>query len=123
MTNEAKQVDRGTNKRVGPKNVVILVMRFGPLNDGSPKHRLEADFIGSGVAYIATNGTTVKGTWRKKSLTAPTLLYGPDKKPVTLTRGQTFVQVVQTGTKLTIKDGKVPPPPPAPPGKDRFEPE
>ena len=37
----------------------------------------------------------------------PHPLFGPDGKPVTLTAGQTFVQVVETGTKLTIKDGKV----------------
>jgi hypothetical protein len=116
VTDEAKQVDAKTRKRVGPKNVVILMMRFGPLNDGSPKQRLEADFIGSGVAYIATNGKTIKGKWRKESLRGPTLLFGPDGKPVTLTAGQTFVQVVESGTKLTIRDGKVPPRPPRDPG-------
>ena len=47
---------------VAPKNVVILRMRFGPLNDGHPqKHRLEANDVGKGVAYIATNGHTIKG--------------------------------------------------------------
>lgn len=116
VTDEAKQTDAKTGRRVAPKNVVILLMRFGPLNDGSPKHRLEADFIGRGSAYIATNGKTVKGTWRKASLTGPTRLFGPDGKPVTLTAGQTFVQVVQTGTKITIKDGTVPPRPPHDPG-------
>jgi hypothetical protein len=114
VTDEAKQVDRGTGKRVAPKNVVILLMHFGPLNDGSPKHRLEADFIGIGSAWIATNGKTVKGTWKKTSLTSPTRLFGPNGQPVTLTAGQTFVQVVPTGTKVSIKDGKVPPPLPAP---------
>ena len=112
VTDEPRQVDDGTGKRVGPKNVVILVMSFAPLNDGSPKHRLEADFIGRGTAYIATNGRTIKGTWRKASLTGPTRLLGPDGKPVRLTAGQTFVQVVETGTRLTIKDGTVPPRPP-----------
>ena len=37
VTGEAKQIDRGTGKRVAPKNVVIMLMRFGPLNDGSPQ--------------------------------------------------------------------------------------
>jgi len=114
VTGDATQTDAGSGVRVAPTNVVILAVRFGPLNDGSSKHRLEAQLTGSGTAWIATNGHTVKGTWRKKSTTAPVLLYGPDGKPVTLTMGQTFVQVVPTGTKLTIRDGTVPPAPPRP---------
>jgi hypothetical protein len=108
VTGADPQVDRADGKRVAPKNVVVMLMRFGPLNDGSHKNRLEANFIGKGTAYIATNGHTIKGTWRKDSITKPTRFYGKDGKPVTLTIGQTFVQVMRSGTKITIKDGKVP---------------
>jgi len=111
VTGAAKQTDGASGARVAPKNVVIMLMKFGPLNDGSHKHRLEANVVGSGTAWIATNGTTVKGTWRKKSLTAPTLFYDAGGKPVTLTVGQTFVQVLQTGSKVTITAGDPPPPP------------
>ena len=103
------QVDRAGGKVVAPKNVVILRMAFGPLNDGHPqKHRLEAQDVGKGVAWIATNGHTVKGQWRKASPTAPTLLYGPDGKPFTLTAGQTFVQVIQLSYTFAIHDGQPP---------------
>jgi hypothetical protein len=109
------QVDRADAQVVAPKNVVILRMAFGPLNDGHPqKHRLEARNVGKGVAWIATNGHTVKGQWRKASPTAPTLLYGPDGKLVTLTAGQTFVQVIPTTYSFSIRDGMPPvfvPPP------------
>lgn len=89
------QIDRNDGEIVAPANVVVLRMAFGPLNDGHPnKNRLEARDVGSGEAWISTNGVTVKGTWRKKSATAPTLLFGPDGKAVTLTAGQTFVQVL-----------------------------
>ena len=44
-------------------------------------------------------------------MTKPTRFYDAAGKPVTLTIGQTFVQVMPTGTKVTIKDGKVPAPP------------
>ena len=115
VTGEKKQTDQANEKRVAPKNVVIMLMSFGPLNDGSHKHRLEAQFTGKGTAWIATNGKTVKGTWRKKSLTAPTRFYGRDGKQVTMTVGQTFIQVIPKGFRPTIKDGKVPPPPPPPP--------
>ena len=66
-----RQKDAATGKRVAPKNVVIMRMSFGPLNDGHPaKLRLEAEVIGSGKAWIATNGKTIAGTWKK---TAPDL--------------------------------------------------
>jgi hypothetical protein len=112
VSREAKQIDRGTGQQVAPKNVVVMVMSFGPLNDGSRKHRLEASFVGKGVAWISSNGKTVKGTWSKAAFTKPTRFFGPDGKPVRLTIGQTFVQVMPRGSKITISDGKVPPPPP-----------
>jgi hypothetical protein len=106
-----KQTDGDTGKRVAPKNVVIMLMKFGPLNDGSHKHRLEANVVGSGTAWIATNGTTIKGTWKKKSLTDPTQFFDSKGKEVTLTVGQTFVQVMKTGTKVDLTPGSPPPPP------------
>jgi hypothetical protein len=111
VTGEKKQVDASTGKRVNPKNVVVMLMRFGPLNDGSNKHRLEADVVGSGTAWISTNGTTIKGTWRKTSLTEPTQFFDAAGKPARLTAGQTFVQVMQTGSKITFTAGAPPPPP------------
>jgi hypothetical protein len=103
-----KQIDRADGKQVAPKNVVVMLMSFGPLNDGSNKHRLEADVVGSGTAWIATNGHTIKGTWRKTGMTKPTRFYDAAGEPVTLTVGQTFVQVLPKGSKVVIKDGKVP---------------
>jgi hypothetical protein len=111
VTGEKRQVDAATGARVAPKNVVIMLMKFGPLNDGSRKNRLEANVIGKGTAWISTNGTTIKGTWRKASLTKPTLFFDAKGKAVTLTVGQTFVQVMKTGTKVTITEGAAPPAP------------
>jgi hypothetical protein len=88
--------------------VVIMTMTFGPLNDGSKKHRLEADFLGTGTAWISTNGRTIKGTWSKKSVTSPTRFFDRNGKQVTLTVGQTFIQVLQKGSPITIADGKIP---------------
>ena len=117
VTGEKKQIDKADGKRVAPKNVVIMNMIFGPLNDGHPnKHRLEANVVGTGKAWIATNGKTIKGTWSKKSNTAPTLFFDSAGKPVTLTVGQTFVQVLRVGQgySAVIKDGKVPTASPSP---------
>jgi hypothetical protein len=108
VTGEKKQIDAATHQRVAPKNVVIMLMSFGPLNDGSQKHRLEAKVVGTGTAWIATNGTTIKGTWKKTSLTSPTRFFDSAGKPVVLTVGQIFVQVMQTGTKVVLIAGTPP---------------
>jgi hypothetical protein len=101
------QVDVADGQVVAPKNVVILRMYFAPvLND--THDRLEARNVGKGEAWIATNGVTVKGTWRKASQTAPTLLFGPDGKPITLAVGQTFVQVIALSYNFQVKDGALP---------------
>jgi len=108
-TGETPQIDVADGQPVAPKNVVVMLMHFGPLNDGHPeKERLEATVVGKGTAWIATNGRTIKGTWRKDALTAPTRFFDAAGRPVTLTIGQTFVQVLPIGTKVTIKAGVEP---------------
>jgi hypothetical protein len=106
------QVDVGDGEVVAPTNVVVLKMAFGPLNDGHPnKNRQEAQNVGTGVAWIASNGRTIKGTWSKASRKAPTLLFGPNGQPVTLAAGQTFVNVIATFAPygVEIDDGAAPP--------------
>jgi len=118
VTGEKAQIDRATKRRVAPKNVVVMLVRFGPLNDGSNKKRLEADVIGSGTAWVSTNGVTIKGTWRKASLTGPTRFVDAAGKPIRLSVGQTFIQVMPTGSKVTFTAGKPPPIDPRPAGLD-----
>jgi hypothetical protein len=111
VTKETKQTDAADGTRIAPKNVVVMMMRFGPLNDGHPnKHRLEATVIGSGTAWIATNGKTIKGTWKKTGLTKPTRFYDSKGREVTLTVGQTFVQVMRVGYSVAFKAGTKEPP-------------
>ncbi|HYL40831.1 MAG TPA: DUF3048 domain-containing protein [Candidatus Binatus sp.] len=106
------QADAADDQAVAPTNVVVLAMAFGPLNDGeASKRRLEAQDVGHGVAWISTNGVTVNGTWRKTSVTAPTLLFGPDGSPAILTAGQTFVQVMSLTDQVTVKPGRFSTPP------------
>ena len=61
-------------------------MRFGPLNDGHPgAPRLEATVVGSGPAWVLTNGKTIKGTWKKTAITKPTRFYDKNGKAIPLT--------------------------------------
>jgi Protein of unknown function (DUF3048) N-terminal domain/Protein of unknown function (DUF3048) C-terminal domain len=111
VTGESKEKDESDKRRIAPKNVVVMLMHFGALNDGSHKHRLEATVVGSGPAWISTNGKTIKGTWKKAGLTKPTLFFDKDGKPVTLTIGQTFIQVMPYGSPMSFKKGSTTPPP------------
>ena len=107
---ETPQVDPADGATVAPTNVVILRMYFGPSPSGH--FRLDASNVGKGEAWIATNGVTVKGTWKKASVTAPTLLFGPDGKPFALTPGQTFVQVLPLSYGYRFTAGTIPVQPP-----------
>ncbi len=100
------QVDAGDGHQVAPANVVVMTVVFGPLDDGHPnKRRLEAQNIGQGPAWIATNGVTTRGTWRKASIAAPTRFYDAAGNEIVFTAGQTFIQVVPPGTPVTIVAG------------------
>ena len=63
----------------------------------------------------------ILGTWKKASLTKPTLFYDGSGNPVTLTVGQTFVQVLTQSTTtypFSFKAGSnTPPATPAPSSK------
>lgn len=102
------QVDAADGRVVAPANVVILRMRFGALNDGSGKNRLEADDVGSGEAIVSTNGRIIRGTWSKDSVSSPTKLFAADGRPITLTAGQTFVQVIALSYPYEVVEGTVP---------------
>lgn len=54
---------------------------------------------------MSTNGITVQAVWKKKSASAPTLLFGLDGSPIRLTPGQTFVQVIALTYAFKITTG------------------
>jgi DUF3048 family protein len=117
VTGEKRQIDATTKQRIAPKNVIVMQVRFGPLNDGNPsKKRLEANIIGSGPAWISTNGITIKGTWKKASTKGPTRFFDKAGRPVVLTVGQTFIQVMKTTDAISFTPGKPAPPHLPPPG-------
>jgi Protein of unknown function (DUF3048) N-terminal domain/Protein of unknown function (DUF3048) C-terminal domain len=109
VTGESRQIDAATGEPVAPRNVIVMLMRFGPLNDNPRKHRLEAQYVGEGMAWIATNGKTIKGTWKKTRIDRPTRFFDRHGQPVRLAPGQTFIQVLQTGSEVRIRHGKLPP--------------
>ena len=93
VTGETKQTDAADKTRIAPKNVIVMRMRFGPLNDGHPGLRgSRPTIVGSGPAWISTNGRTIKGPGRRprspsrpssttRTASEVTLTVGPDLRP------------------------------------------
>jgi len=102
------QRDTADGAIVAPTNVIVLRLPFGLLDDGSGKDRLEVASIGGGDAWIASNGRLIHGTWRKDSVTSPTLVFGPDGLPAVLTAGQTYVQVIALNYEYAVTAGQLP---------------
>jgi hypothetical protein len=116
VTGEQRQIDAATGQPVAPRNVVVMVMRFGPLNDNPSKHRLEAQYVGEGPAWIGVNGRIIKGTWRKTRIDRPTRFFDADGAPITFAPGQTFIQVMQSASQVRIERGTLESPSDSSPG-------
>jgi hypothetical protein len=108
VTGQDPQVDYGNEQPIAPRNVVLLYQKTGllPVEVGQAvKGRLEIAYLGSGKATVYNNGQVVDAIWSKATENSPTLLAyagGPNEgQPVPFARGQTFIQVVPTGTKVT----------------------
>ena len=59
-----------------------------------------ARFVGSGVAWVYSEGNLVKGKWSKSKESSATIITGPDGEELPLVRGRIFMQVVPLGTKI-----------------------
>jgi hypothetical protein len=90
----------GAGAQVAPRNVVVQLVQYKDTGqiDRSGTSVPEAELVGSGEAWILTDGKVVKGTWSKPTAEAVTAFNGPDGKPVPLTPGQTWVELAPVGS-------------------------
>jgi len=81
-------LDLDTKQQLTTKNIVVMFMQESGVNDGyeNDVHRLYQD-KGTGKAVIFIDGKQVKGSWKKASRTARTLIYDADGNPVQFDRG------------------------------------
>lgn len=90
----------GTGVRESPKNVVVMYVNYvngiGTLNS-------YADLQGSGVADIFTDAKEVEGTWSRGSSMSDVITYQTTGgKTITLTPGQTWVELLDDGVTLNV---------------------
>lgn len=106
---KTKKVDKHldtTGQQVGSPNVVVLYVAYKPskADRGSP----EAQTVGSGDAFVLTNGQVVPATWERSGRTVPFTLKDASGTVIRLTPGRTFVQLARKKAFIEIAVGTDP---------------
>jgi hypothetical protein len=90
----------GTGVRESPKNVVVMFVNYvngiGTLNS-------YANLQGAGSADFFTDGKEVAGSWSRGSSMSNVIAYQTSSgKTMTLTPGQTWVELLDVGAALNV---------------------
>ncbi len=100
-----KDTDRNNNKRIAPKNIVVMFAKSeqieGQYNNvqlGDPWY----DTSDTGEAYYYMNGKEYHGTWKKDKSNIASKLYFYDKngEEIKFVPGQIWVEVLEPGQRL-----------------------
>lgn len=86
--------------QAAPKNVVVQFVTYKDTGIRDPSGALvdEAQLVGSGEAWVFTDGKVTKGKWAKATAEAVTVYTDAAGKPVNLTPGTTWVELPLPGT-------------------------
>lgn len=91
----------GNGVRESPKNVVVMWANYV---NGIGTEASYANLQGSGTAAIFTHGQEVLGTWSRGSSKSDVVTYQTaGGKTISLTPGQTWVELLNDGVRLTVK--------------------
>ena len=91
-------------RQLRARNVVVLRVDVVPTSyvDAAGYPVPDTVLVGSGDALVATGGRTVAARWSKRSLTEPVRLTRPRGGPLRLAPGNTWVELVPTGTGAVV---------------------
>jgi hypothetical protein len=94
--NGAAHVMADSKARIAPKNVVVQFTPYSasPFVDVTGSRSPEAELVGSGEAWVFTDGKLVRGRWSRPARDQVTSFTDAGGKPIALTPGQTFVELV-----------------------------
>lgn len=89
-------------KQVTPANVVIMFLDYGqsPADSRSPM----AISVGSGPAWVFSNGKLTVGTWNRPDPKQPAKLLDATGKEILLTPGRTWVELPRKGQRVDLID-------------------
>jgi hypothetical protein len=91
----------GTGVRESPKNVVVMFVNYV---NGLGTMASYGDLQGSGSAAIFTNDKEILGTWSRGASKSDVITYQtPAGKTISLTPGQTWVELLNVGVTISVK--------------------
>jgi hypothetical protein len=92
--------------QIAPANLVVLFTPYkaSPADPRSP----EAQTVGSGEAWVFTNGAIIPGTWNRPDPAKPATLTDGNGQPILLTPGHTWVALPQKGSAVPVPPGQDP---------------
>ena len=96
------QIERNTGEQVMARNIIIQEMASEKISGDKYGH-INLKDIGSGSGWFITGGKAVKIKWSKSKRDAQTSYATESGDPITLNRGQTWIEVVPTMTLVKIK--------------------
>jgi hypothetical protein len=100
-SNGRRQMDEN-GTQIAPRNVVVLETAY--VASSADARSPEAVTIGTGNAWVFTNGRVIAGRWERGAPEQPYALTTPEGLPMLLTPGQTFVELPETGVAPGLLD-------------------
>ncbi len=95
-----------SGQQVAPTNVIAQFITY---NGGAGASGAEGIVVGQGDAWVFSAGKVVKGRWVRPDQAAPAQYVDAGGRPIALTPGRTWVELVPVGYEVSV----VSPPPPA----------
>jgi hypothetical protein len=90
---------------ISAANVVVQTVQvhYGPwLENDLGGLEVQSTMTGSGPLIVLRNGEAVRGKWQRASLSAPTRLVSSRGAPISLTPGNTWVEIVPSSIPVTV---------------------
>ena len=92
-------IDENNGKAVTCANVLVQEVPFKTYDE----QRLKIDMTKGGKATMFTKGKVVKGKWSRKDLDSPTIFADKDGNEFKMTRGTTWIQLIDSTVKFEYK--------------------
>lgn len=95
-------VEATTGKQLSAKNVVVMFTTETSDPDPYTPESIKLGTEGSNQAIVYEDGRAIKGTWNKPTVTSPLQWRDESGKPISLNKGNTWVEVVPIGNGVSV---------------------